>query len=334
MWIVNPLANVNKDDLVARPFGIIYTSDPQGVREVQFSDIKESAYREEELLKSDMRYASGVDDTSMGTSGGNSATEVRHLRESTLERVRLFVNHMGDAYSKLVRCWMSMQRQFYTEALTLRVIGDDGQPTFPLVEEDDLQGEFDYRATVLPSIAGQNDMEKKQNMDLFQLLITLPFVDQRKLVKKVLEPWNFSLESVMAEEQAPQPGAVGPDGQPMVGPDGQPLPPGGDQGLPTPPELNPLPTTGGGKMTPAMMQALGMMQPGEGPDSPMSGFAPAAAPITLSQGQFPPTVPDVTLNPRGMNRSGQVNTNIATNPEQSNPLASLLNQANSPQRKK
>ena len=333
MWIVNPLANVNKDDLVARPFGIIYTPDPNGVREVQFSDIKESAYREEELLKSDMRYASGVDDTSMGAGGGGSATEVRHLRESTLERVRLFVNHMGDAYSKLARCWMSMQKQFFTEALTMRIVGDDGQPTFPLIEEDDLQGEFDYRCTVLPSIAGQNDMEKKQNMDLFQLLITLPFIDQRKLVKKVLEPWNFSLESVMQDQQGAQPGSMGPDGQPAVGPDGQPLPPEAGQGLPTPPELNPLPTTGGGKMTPAMMQALGMMQPEVGPGSPLSGFSAASSPIPMQEGVMPPTVPDMTRNPRGFNRTGAVNTDISQG-NNSSPESALLTAANSPQRKK
>lgn len=97
MWIVNPLANINKDELVTRPFGIIYSIDPNGVREVQFSDIKASAYKEEDLLKGDMRYSSGVDDFSMGAGGASSsATEVRHLRESTLERVRLFVNHLGD----------------------------------------------------------------------------------------------------------------------------------------------------------------------------------------------------------------------------------------------
>src|ERR1035437_1330544 len=76
MWIVNPLANINKDELITRPFGIIYSVDPNGVREVQFSDIKASAYKEEDLLKSDMRYASGADDFSMGAGGGaSSATE-------------------------------------------------------------------------------------------------------------------------------------------------------------------------------------------------------------------------------------------------------------------
>ena len=222
MWIVNPLANVNKDELVTRPFGIIYSIDPNGVREIQFSDIKMSAYKEEELLKNDMQYASGVDDFSMGIGGGaNSATEVRHLRESTLERVRMFINHLGDAYADVLRYWMDLTRQLFTEKMTIRIIGQDGKQQFPLIDKDDLRGNFDYRATVLPSIAGQDDVKKKQDMDLYQLLINLPFVDPRKLTSKVITDWGWSLDSISKPDEA----------QPQLGPDGQPISP--DQGAAT-----------------------------------------------------------------------------------------------------
>ncbi|MFA5445152.1 MAG: hypothetical protein WC262_09315 [Bacteroidales bacterium] len=197
MWVVNPLANINKDELVTRPFGIIYSIDPNGVREIQFSDIKASAYKEEELLKNDMQYASGVDDFSMGVnSGSNSATEVRHLRESTLERVRMFVNHLGDAYADVLRYWMDMTRQLFTKDMTIRIIGEDGKEMFPLIQSDDLRGMYDYRATVLPSLAGQDEVKKKQDMDLFQLLINLPFVDPQKLTSKVITSWGWNLEGI------------------------------------------------------------------------------------------------------------------------------------------
>lgn len=215
MWIVNPLANINKDELVTRPFGIIYSIDPNGVREIQFSDIKASAYKEEELLKNDMQYASGVDDFSMGVGGGgnSSATEVRHLRESTLERVRMFVNHLGDAYADVLRYWMDLTRQLFTEKMTIRIIGQDGQPTFPLIEKDDFKGLYDYRATVLPSIAGQDEVKKKQDMDLYQLLINLPFVDPQKLTARVITDWGWSLDTISKPEE--ENAAVGPDGQPI-----------------------------------------------------------------------------------------------------------------------
>ena len=324
MWIVNPLANINKDELVTRPFGIIYSVDPNGVREVQFSDIKASAYKEEDLLKSDMRYASGVDDFSMGAGGGaSSATEVRHLRESTLERVRLFVNHLGSGFSELMRYWMDMSRQFFTKDMVIRIIGDDGKELFPLIEKNDLQGNFDYRATVLPSIAGQNDIKKKQNMDLFQLLINLPFVDPRKLTQKVLVDWNWSLDSVTKSEEAEQ--QVGPDGMPIAGGQEEILPEAAGMEMPEPPGFS------GSQISPEVAQsALAMLRGEEGGQS--SPFAQAASPINLLQmaGSPPmaPRIPLPTSNPRGMNRTGRINTTLNLN-QNSNPESALMNRASS-----
>ena len=323
MWIVNPLANINKDELVTRPFGIIYSVDPNGVREVQFSDIKSSAYKEEDLLKSDMRYASGVDDFSMGAgAAGSSATEVRHLRESTLERVRLFVNHMGDGLSDLLRYWMDMYRQFFTEKMTIRIIGDDGKEMFPLIEKDDLQGEFDYIATVLPSIAGMNDIKKKQDMDLFQLLINLPFVDPQKLTQKVLGDWNWSLDSVAKSDEQQQ----AQQGQPQSPDQGDPsgaMPPMPQPGQepPTPsasPMIQPPPFSGKQISPQIASSALSLLRgtptTTQGGSPTMSPFSQAAAPINLLRSGNPPTVSGIklpTTNPRGLNRGGKVNTNIS-----------------------
>lgn len=347
MWIVNPLANIDKSELVTRPFGIIYSTDPTGVREVEFSDVKASAYREEELLKGDMRYASGVDDFSMGVGGGaSSATEVRHLRESTLERVRLFINHIGDGYSELMRYWISMYRQFFTKDMIIRITGDDGQIKFPLIEEDDLKGEFDFRAAVLPSIAGKNDIDKKQGMDLFQLLINLPFVDPKKLTSKVLHSWNWNLDSVVKAEEGvpggtpglPGPGVPGPGGLPpelmaMMG--GQ--QPGGDGAQieepgPGLPALN-----GSGDIPMSVIQAAISGVPAEAGVQLPQGMSEASSPINLLQnsGGLPPTVPGPavggTTNPRGMNRGGKVNTNIPMG-NNSTPEGSVANQAANIQR--
>ncbi len=312
MWIVNPLANIDKKDLVTRPFGIIYSTDPAGVREVQFSDIKASAYKEEELLKSDMRYASGVDDFSMG-GGGNagSATEVRHLRESTLERVRLFINHMGSGYADLMRFWLDMWRQFSTKNMTIRIIGDDGLEQFPLIEKDDLKGEFDYKAMVVPSIAGKNDIDKKQGMDLFQLLINLPFIDPRKLTSKVLHSWNWSLDSVSKQEegqglQEGMPGAEGEGQPPEMTPE---MMAEMQAQVGVPQARQKMPKINGGAIPPgAAKSVLAALSSGG-----QEGFAEASNPINLlKSGSLPPTVKGVgkTTNPRGLNRTGKVNTNI------------------------
>ena len=336
MWIVNPLANINKEELVTRPFGIIYSVDPNGVREVQFSDIKASAYKEEDLLKADMRYASGVDDFSMGAGGGaSSATEVRHLRESTLERVRLFVNHLGDGFSVLLRYWMDMSRQFFTKEMVIRIVGDDGKEIFPLIQKDDLEGNFDYKAAVLPSIAGQQDIKKKQDMDLFQLLINLPFVDPQKLTQKILVDWSWALETITKGQDAPQP-AVGPDGQPAVGPDGQPIPQDPNAGaLPQGSPDLPVPQAGTTTISPDVAQnALAMLRGGaQGTPPPPQMGSPMGMPGMMVA---PPTsrVSLPTSNPRGLNKTGKVNTNTGIHAVNSNPESQLLNRASSLQKKK
>jgi len=331
MWVVNPLANINKNELVTRPFGIIYSADPNGVREIQFSDIKSSAYKEEEFLKNDMRYASGVDDFSMAAGGGaSSATEVRHLRESTLERVRLFVNHLGEGYSTMMRYWISLWRQFYTEQLRIRITGEDGEVEFPVIEKDDLMGEFDFKAAVIPSIAGKNDIEKKQGMDLFQLLINMPFVDPQKLTSKILHNWNWSLESVKKEEQPQMPGQPGQPGEEgmLPGMEGGQMPPEG----PMPPgdtgsELDGMPRLGGGEIPSDVIQQALAMLGNEGGENP---FAELGSPVNLleSGGKIPPTVAPMkggNANPRGLNRGGKVNTNISSKP--SSPDDNITNLA-------
>lgn len=326
MWIVNPLANINKEELVTRPFGIIYSIDPNGVREVQFSDIKASAYKEEELLKQDMRYSSGVDDYSMGAGGGaGSATEVRHLRESTLERVRLYVNHLGSAFSDVMRYWMDMSRQFFTKPMTIRILGDDGEVLFPLVEKDDLMGKFDYRAKVLPSIAGQADVNKKQGMDLFQLLINLPFIDPRKLTKKVLIDWGWTLDSIISEQPdtGVQPG-MGQDTITQQG--GQEVAPPVEAQQQMPMDVSGLPTKSipPNVLRDALSMINGPAQQGAGGTSP---FSEMKSPVNLLKTKTPPpTVKSAgggpgtkkntvgkTTNSRGLNRTGKVNTNISRN---------------------
>jgi len=297
MWIVNPLANVNQEDLVTKPFGIIWSADSNAVKPVEFSDIKESAYREEESVKGDMRYASGVDDFSMGSdSGASSATAVRHLRESTLERVRLFVNHLGAGYGQLMRYWMEMYKQFFTKTMNIRINGEDGEVSWPLIEKDDLMGEFDYKASVIPSIAGKNDIDKKQAMDLYQLLSSMEFIDQQKLTSKVLHKFDWDMESLIKKEGSAMPGLEGLPGA------GEGLPGAATSGIPA--------TSGGQIPSSTINQAVNMLG-GQLPEGG-SQFSEASSPIDLLNGvALPPTAAGIG-NTRGLNRGGKVDTNIPT----------------------
>ena len=358
MWVVNPLANINKDELVTRPFGIIYSIDPEGVREIQFSDIKPSAYKEEELLKNDMQYASGVDDFSqgIGSGGSSSATEVRHLRESTLERVRMFINHLGSAYATVFRYWMDMSRQLFTKEMTIRIIGKDGQPDFPLIQKDDLSGYYDYKAEVLPSIAGQDEVKKKQDMDLYQLLINLPFVDPQKVTSKILADWDWTIDDVIKSKDTMDQEAK----LPQIGPDGKPLMPmASANGTPVSMSLAPVasapmastPSASNGAGGPGFQNLVPksflnnvikhLRKVGETSDK--SDYSQFSNPVNLlATSGVPPTVSDIPKgdksivpNIAGHNRNigGRVDTNVPSN-RTTSMESNILNRVLSLQQKK
>jgi hypothetical protein len=210
---------------------------------------------------------------------------------------------------------------------------------------------------VLPSIAGQGDIKKKQDMDLFQLLVSLPFVDPQKLTQKVLGDWNWSLDSIAkTEEEQQQAPAVGPDGQPLPGgapagmPGAQPgmevpMPPGGvPAGMPpgAGPAVPPPPMSTSNIPPEVAQGALAMLRGGPsggggagrgglGTYLPPSVFAQASSPINLlNMPGIPPTAPKIPLptnNPRGFNRSGKVNTNISMGSHNTTPESQLIHRA-------
>lgn len=206
----------------------------------------------------------------------------------------------------------------------IRVLGDSGEMMFPLIERDDLEGHFDYRATVLPAIAGQAEVKKKQDMDLFQLLVSMPFVDPLKLTSKILAGgWNFSLDSIKKDEQAappegaPQPGAEEAGAEQMAPPGMEGAMP--DQAAPGGPGLMDMEALLGGGEAQAPPLDTGSIDPrvlsgalellrrpggpspgGISPFSAPTAFGEASRPIDLTKGGPPPTVkgiPQSASNP-------------------------------------
>jgi hypothetical protein len=313
MWRVNPNAGIDKRQLQVRPFGIIWTQDPNGVAPVEFSDVKPSAYTEETLLKQDMAYATGIDDASRGVQSGGSATEVRHLREATLERLRLFINHLGEGFSTMFRLWISDWRQFMTKEVHVRIVGKDGVVSYPVIQKGDLDGSFDFRAMVTPSIAGKNDVERKQVMDMLQLLMPLSqqgIIPVESLLNWALKAFNVSLDTFKSQVQA--------EGEQEV----PTIPPGSDLeaflGEEAPQSLD----MGQVNAVMAKMGLPPMQQGGQ------NAFNALNRPVSLDGKSMPPAAPDTT-NPRGLSRGpgAKVNTALPANTGASDAGSRLLSEA-------
>lgn len=193
MFIVNPLALVDENDLTTRPFGIIRTPDPQAVKPVEFGDIKQSAYLEDNLMVETAKFATGIDDFTRGIGGPASltATAVTAQKESTSDRVKNFVRNMEtEVFSKTMRLWISYIQAFYPTKTISRINDDkdgmdeievldvnvrseqDGQIGFPVIEKDDVKGFFDYRIASNSTVAGTQDLKLKKLNELMDRAIS------------------------------------------------------------------------------------------------------------------------------------------------------------------
>lgn len=212
MFIVNPFALVNKKDLVARPFGTIRTNDVNAIVPVKQDTMGESAYREDTLAMEAGRMATGIDDWSRGIQGPASATAtaVTTQKESTLERVKLFISNLEtDCYSKIMRYWIAMAATLY-EMKTLERITDNGaemesiegvdrplkvmnplgmeEDTF--IAKDDLLGMYDFKALSLSTLAATKELKVKRILDIMDKAIVAG-VDpvSKQMIPNLRELW-------------------------------------------------------------------------------------------------------------------------------------------------
>jgi hypothetical protein len=160
-------------------------------------------------------------------------------------------------------------------------------------------------------------------MDLLQLLMSVPTVDQDKLISKVLHDFSWDFESIKKQEEENPMDMLGQSPEELIGETDM-LGGGMPVGNSIPPDI--------------ARQALAMLGSNVGEDA---GYASGQSPIAemsrpvnlLKQGGLPPTPRGVskTGNPRGMNRTGKVNTNLPNN-ERFSEESKLQNRVNNIQR--
>jgi len=246
MFIVNPLALVDENDLVTRPFGLIRTPDPNAVKPIEFGDIKQSAYSEDSLMVETAKFATGIDDFSRGIGGPASltATAVTAQKESTSDRVKNFVRNIEtEVFSKTMRLWISYIKEFYPTKTINRVNEDkngsdeveildvnvrsekNGEVDFPIIDKDDIEGYFDYRIASNSTVAGTQDLKLKKLNELMDRAIAggidpttgQPIVDMRALWEDLFIAYGFDASTLLVQhDEVPAAGAANIDQGPQL----------------------------------------------------------------------------------------------------------------------
>ena len=233
-YIVDDRLEIDDEDLIARPHGIL-RGPVDSIKPVDKIPIFAEAYREEEFINDDIIKATGIDirmQSLEGRGGGDTATEVAILKESSLKRIRLKLKLLEKmTLHRLGRLRLSNVQQFYSIPKVKKIIGEGGK-----VEEketyrdigfkhpkgsyewfsarpEDMTGEYDIVVIPGATLPVSKALESQKRINLFDRLAGHPDVDQRELVSMLIKSHDEDTEKLLKKPEAGMPMGAGIPGE-------------------------------------------------------------------------------------------------------------------------
>ena len=235
------LPGYKQSGITIRPLGILWTNDPNSVKELKFGDVNPSAYLEIDQIKEMMRIIVGIDDysTLKGTERKETATVASFMREATLEGVKLFLIMLRNAYTGHFDHWISMIKQFWTKRSivpkkALAILDDHSDLDFPVLEESwmDENGEhllfndeYELSIEAASTLATSTELKKSKDLELWELVKDAEdMIDEEtgqiysikkfKILMKLIEDYGWEAENYVVPKKIPQEVINNQTGQP------------------------------------------------------------------------------------------------------------------------
>jgi hypothetical protein len=133
MFFFDDMIELDDIDLTPRPHGGIPIntngkSIDQVIKWIEYSDVKPSTFKEEEVLVEDIHRTTGIDDRLQGVNQAGSATEAAILKESSMKRINAKMKLMEmDAMNRLGRLRLSNIKQFYSIKKMESIVSKNGE---------------------------------------------------------------------------------------------------------------------------------------------------------------------------------------------------------------
>lgn len=248
------LPGYKQSSITVRPLGILWTNDPNSVKELKFGDVNSSAFIEPNHIKEAMRIAVGVDEytTTAGKDTKETATVASFMREATLEGVKLFLIMLRNSYVMHFEHWISMVKQFWT---TKGVVPDKAVAIMMrhgLITPDveNIEGLFDdeYEISLesTSALASSSELKKTKDLELWGLIKDVDqivdaetgatySVKKFKILMKLFEDYGWEPDNYISEiKQQPVTPPVDPMNPANTG-----MPAGDVPAVDTPPDVVP-----------------------------------------------------------------------------------------------
>lgn len=216
MWKVRRSADIQEQELVSRPHGIIHVDNPDDVTEFVMQNVASSSYQDEMLTKTDMENAIGTPAVVRGANPERKETATEIITKNSNASIRFDVKIMlfeATGLSRLVNLMDMNNQQFIDMERPIKLYGQDDANQWAVVQPGELIGEWDYSpsaANVDPAANKEVRREQLSQVLAFAVQSNDPHFKRAEIYKAWLQAFDFKNperflytdEEVMAMQQA------------------------------------------------------------------------------------------------------------------------------------
>lgn len=245
MWIADRASGINTKSLFARPNGVIWTNDINGIKPLPPMDPSVGSREEMAFIQNDIQNATAMVNaapvaTNLGKQFGRSATGVNFIQSFASSRISLKARMLSELYFKQVaKIMLLTNRQFVTQNQWVRVLDPNTPNPFVQLEPDAFFRSFDFlvetalesggpegqfqkiqtAAQILQAVENSQPGTMKSDVILEALLRPLLGRQVKRFVNTPEERQQMQMQQLAAQQAlnaqqgatAPQPNATEPD---------------------------------------------------------------------------------------------------------------------------
>ena len=178
MWKVRKDCGLTARDLVWKQGGILQVNEMDDVQEILVQQLPASTFSNEDIIKQDMRDATGCHDIIMGLAKADETATTTMTKDNNASlRFKYFINALvEDILIPVAKKCVSLDQQFLNEDRVIRLVGDEADHILT-VSPEDLLGNYDiiYAGTSVEPMANK-ELYKQKVLDAYNLISNSPLI--------------------------------------------------------------------------------------------------------------------------------------------------------------
>jgi len=213
MYIIARDADIDINNLINQPGGVILSNYIEGVKEITTSPVTQDSFRNAQDIAEDIQRAHGIHDPALGKpTSRETATGVLSLQEAANMRFQIMVRIFGKLLSLNTALMDELNQQFITGEKVFRLTNRD---YVKIDNIEDIVGRYDYEPAGA-SLEGLSKYARLEQLLRFRgVFADNEYFDKTKFDKKIMELLNFKdanqyfkdpqqLQQEMMQQQMPQ----------------------------------------------------------------------------------------------------------------------------------